>query len=531
MIDYIIIGFVFIPIIFGLLQYILKKVSLKYSGLIMQGLLLLTTLYLVVSIDFSEGWFVPLLNVETPVGMALNVDQLSLVMILINNFVFLIMSYASHHRTYYNKLFIFLVCCLQGLINGVFLSSDFFNVYLLIELATIIVSVLVMYKKDGRSLYDGMIYLIINMVGMAFFLFGIGYIYKIFGVLDYQSVGDMMHLVPQSSLVLPFAFLMTGASLKAAFMPLFSWLPKAHGTASAPTIISAILSGIFVKTGIYLFVRISYLFSPVINLSTLFFTVAVATAIIGAIFAMSHTDIKLILSYSTISQVGIIMLGLSNVSETGYASGTFYLMNHALFKVLLFFCVGLIIKMYNTRDTQAIHGLWYRSKLVSIGLIIGLLSLTGFPLLASGIGKYMISDLYKQEWIRYLFLLLNMTSMLYCLPLFGMIFSKANKKESVLKPNQRMTIVILLLSILGMSVFYQVIIDILFSQDFRLNMDKLVGKVIEYALVSGMAYLIFRSRGHLAEIRKGIRRFDLSFNAINFGIVTYFIVLVIATKI
>jgi len=531
MINYIIIGFIFFPIIFGLIQYILKNIDLKYLGLAVQGFILLSTFYVIMNVDLSSSLNVPLLNIPTPVGMMLRLDELSYIMILLNNIIFLAMSYASHHRVYYNKLFIFLICTLQGLINGIFLSSDFFNVYLLIELATIIVSVLVMYKKDGRSLYDGMLYLIVNMVGMAFFLFGIGYIYKIFGVLDFESVSQMMPRVDKISLVLPFAFLMTGASLKSAFMPLFSWLPKAHGTASAPTIISAILSGIFVKTGIYLFIRIAMMFSPVIDMSMIFFVVAIFTTVLGAIFAMSHTDIKLILSYSTISQVGIIMLGLNNVSKTGFTGGVFYLMNHALFKVLLFFCVGLIIKIYKTRDIRKMDGLWYKSKVVSVGLVVGLLSLTGFPLLGSGIGKYMIGQYYASDAIRIMFLLLNMTSILYCIPLYKIILPKGDHKAYSLKRNQSITIYILAACLIGIGVFYKPIIDGLFSYQISIKTSSFLTKLIEYSLLYLVSFIIFFLSQHLNKLKSWIKSFDLSFNTINVAIVSYFLILVIIARL
>lgn len=531
MIDYFIIGFIFVPIVFGLFQYILKMLNLKVIGLLMQSGLLLCSLYILFTVEMDAGLKISLINVPTPVGMALRVDSLSLIMIILNNFIFLIMCYASHHRTYYNRLFIFLICTLQGLINGIFLSSDFFNIYLLIELATIIVSVLVMYKKDGRSLYDGMMYLIVNMVGMAFFLFGIGYIYKIFGVLDFEMVSAMIADVPKTSLILPFAFLMTGASLKSAFMPLFSWLPKAHGTASAPTIISAILSGIFVKTGIYLFIRIADLFAPVINLSHLFFIVAVFTAVIGAIFAMAHTDIKLIMSYSTISQVGIIMLGLNNVSQTGYTGGVFYLVNHAVFKVLMFYCVGLIIKIYKTRDIREMNSLWKTSKTVSLGMIIGLFSLTGFPLLGSGIGKYMIGEYYQVDFIKPLFLMLNMTSILYCLPLYRIILPKTDRRAFKIKTNQRMTIYILVSSLIGLGLAYGPIMSSVFSYDIVIKTSRMLEKLLEYGLVFIGAFCVSMIIRHFKKIKSWVKSFDFSFNTINMAIVSYFLILIIVSRI
>ena len=531
MINYILIGFVIFPIIFGLIQYIIKKFNFKFISLGIQLFILLVTFMVLFISDYKMGIVVPLLNIPSPVGMVLKLDELSMVMLLLNNIIFFTMAYASYHREYYNKLFIFLICALQGLINGVFLSTDFFNVYLLIELATIVVSILVMYKKDGRSLYDGMLYLIVNMVGMAFFLMGVGYLYKVFGVLDFESIGQMITQIPQKSLVLPFAFLITGASLKSAFMPLFSWLPKAHGTASAPTIVSAILSGIFVKTGIYIFIRTTTLFAPVINLADIFFVVAILTAVLGAIFAMSHTDIKLIMSYSTISQVGIIMLGLNNVSATSYTGGVFYLFNHGIFKVLMFFCVGLIIKMYNTRNIKAMDSLWSNSKIVSIGYVLGVLSLTGFPLLGSGIGKYMISTYYETDVVKMLFMMLTVTTSLYCIPLLKILLPKSSKVVYKIKSNQRNTIIILSGILITLGVFYTPILNILFDYDLIINVTRLMSKMTEYGILIVLAVVLNLLLNRLDRIKEWIKGFDLSFNAINFAILSYFIMIVFAAQI
>lgn len=531
MINYIVISFVVFPILMGLIQYIVKRFDFKSIGLAVQLLMLALSVYVLLFTNFKDGIIVNLIDVSRPVGMALKVDSLSMTMILLNNLIFLLMSYASYHRSYYNKLFIFLIMALQGLINGIFLSTDFFNIYLLIELSTIIVSILVMYKKDGRSLYDGMLYLLVNMVGMAFFLFGIGYIYKIFGVLDFESVQEMITLIPKKSLILPFAFLMTGASLKSAFMPLFSWLPKAHGTASAPTMVSAILSGIFVKTGIYLFIRIADIFGPVINLNDLFLVVAIVTAILGAVFAMSNRDIKLIMSYSTISQVGIIMLGLNNVSVTGYTGGLFYLFNHGMFKVLMFFIIGILIKTYRTRDIMKMGSLWQSSKVLSFGLIIGLLSLTGMPLLGSGIGKYMIGEYYKTDLIKVLFMVLTVTSSLYCIPLFKILLPGDKKHKVMIKKNQKNTILILSFALITLGSIYRPILDLVYDYQITINIIRVGGKLVEYSLLLFLSFMIHFVINKWTGIKEKIEKFDLSFNAINMAILSYFVMLTIAAQL
>jgi multicomponent Na+:H+ antiporter subunit D len=431
------------------------------------------------------------------------------------------MALSSYHKKYFNELFIFLFLGLQGLINGIFLSTDFFNIYLLIELATITVSILIMYKKDGRSLYDGMMYLIINMVGMAFFLMGVGYIYKIFGALDFQTITSHMHMAPRDQLILPLAFLITGASLKAAFMPLFSWLPKAHGTTSAPSIISAILSGIFVKTGVYLLIRITMIFNT-IDLSTFFLVVSFVTAFLGALFATFQKDLKLVLSYSTISQVGIIMLGLTSVTVTGFSGGIFYVLNHGIFKACFFFIVGILMKYYQLKEVHLIKGIWKNSKLISIGIILIILTVTGFPLLGGGIGKYMIGNYYIEPVVKNLFKLLTITTWLYCIPILKMLFGTSDKKIHM-TGNQILTLIIMTCSLLVLGVFYQPVIQYLFNYDVSISISQFANKLMEYSVLTFLAFGISYGLSYLKNFKIKVQKFDLRFNTINMAILGYFI--------
>lgn len=226
---------VMLPISVGLLLYVFNRFLSKTVAVGIQVLLLALSAYFVLQTQ-TEVIQLPLLNVPLPYGMMLEIDALSAVMLFLNNLLFLTFTVFSYHKNYMNRLFLFLFLSLQGLINALFMSTDFFNVYILIEVATITVSILIMFKKDRQSMYDGMLYLTVNMIGMAFFLFGVGLLYKSFGVLDFKHIATgILNIENPKTLNLAFSFLLTGIGLKAAILPLFSWLPKAHGTASAPS--------------------------------------------------------------------------------------------------------------------------------------------------------------------------------------------------------------------------------------------------------------------------------------------------------
>lgn len=376
------------PICTGLILYVFKLKHRIWLALTLQAMLMGWTL--VQGIHF-EPIQLSLSSVGIPYGMMLNMDRLAWLMLVLNNALFLLMTVFNRDKHYMDPLFIFLFLGLQGLINGIFLSYDLFNTYILIEVSTVAVSILIMYKRDSRSMYDGMIYLLVNMFAMVFFLMGIGYLYKYFGVLDIASLKSAIASVgDRQILYLPYAFLITGVSLKAAIMPLFSWLPKAHGTPSAPSIVSAVLSGIYVKTGVYLLIRIHEAFTP-LAMNNVFIIMGIITAILGFTFAIAQKDIKLILAYHTISQVGLILIGISSTSATQQAGGLYHLFNHGIFKALLFLIAGLLIETYHTRNITQMHGLWQKSRFLTVILLIAVLSITGAPFFSGGYSKYYIA--------------------------------------------------------------------------------------------------------------------------------------------
>jgi multicomponent Na+:H+ antiporter subunit D len=173
--------------------------------------------------------------------------------------------------------------------------------------------------------------------------------------------------------------MISGISVKSALFPLFTWLPKAHGVAY--TSLSALLSGLLVKGGLYLFIRVHvYMFGyDTYNMTEVFFYIGALTALVGVVLALVQKDLKQILAHHTISQIGLMMMGLSYGYGLSFTGGLMHIINHALFKSLLFLCAGLIIYEYKTKKIYAIRGVFRSMPLTSIFLIIGMLSISGAP--------------------------------------------------------------------------------------------------------------------------------------------------------
>ena len=512
------------PIASGLLLYILKTKWHKQIAIMLQ----ITLAFAVAALSLSslkDPHYFALLAVPVPFGMAISLDAVAAPFILLNNILFLLLTVFGVQKDYMNPLFMFLFLSLQGMINGLFLSTDLFNIYVLIEVATITISILIMFRRDRQSMYDGMLYLTINMIAMAFFLFGIAVLYKLFGVLDIETLQASIHNMADPKLLnLPFAFLLTGIGLKAAILPLFSWLPKAHGTASAPSTVSAVLSGIFVKIGIYLLIRLQVLFSPIIDVQSIIFIIGFMTSIAGFVFAIAQTDIKLILAYHTVSQVGLILIGISGYTLNNYYGGLYHVLSHGLFKSLFFIIAGILIHHYGTRKISHMKGLWQSNKALSIILLMAILSITGAPFFSGGFSKYFISYGYLTPTTSLIFQIINWGTMISFIKFILLIFSSPDGESPkfTIKFNEWLALWSFSLGSLALGVFGSQISARLLGYTLQYaplaQMQKLPLFLISY-LGCFVFYHFLIKRNPLFE---RIRHIELSFNSINIAIVSFF---------
>lgn len=516
---------VILPISAGLFLYLSgKHISLKLSALIPLSLLAFSV-YLFPAAEEKEILYT-LMDVSLPFGMALRIDTLSGIMLIINNFLFLCMLVFSLDKKYMNRLFVFLFLSLEGLINGVFLSTDLFNIYILVEVSTIAVSILIMFRKDSQSTYDGMIYLLINMVAMAFFLFGTGYLYKMSGALDLLSIKSFVDTHPDKrAFILPFSFIFTAVCLKSAVMPLYSWLPKAHGALSAPSVVSAVLSGIFVKTGVYLLIRVQWIFSSAADIRQILILTGFITAFSGIAFAVSQTNIKLILAYHTISQVGLIITGLAGINQFNQAGGIYHIMAHAVFKSLFFLIAGLLISYYGTRNIAEMHGLWHINPLLSVFLLIAVLSITGAPFFSGGYSKYFISKGYESSPLNFLFSLINAGTMLSFIKFLKLIFSRPDKfcKELTLRNNEKVVLSVMCLSCVLLGTAGNQIMNLVYPQDLYYSYVQQLRKIPLYLMTYSASFVMYHFFIKDLAILSRIRRIDLSFNSMSIALVLFFL--------
>ncbi len=288
---------------------------------------------------------------------------------------------------------------------------------------------------------------------------------------------------------MPFFF--TAIGFKSAIMPLFSWLPRAHGTPSAPSIVSAILSGLYVKGGIYLFIRMQDVFQMKIETDHIFMIMGLLTAIFGFILALSQNDIKLILAYSTISQIGLILLGISMQSDYSYWGSIYHIANHAISKSTLFLAAGIIIEEYKTRDIQEIRGVFKRMPFIAFIIIFAILGITGAPFFGSSISKYYIQKgNVTSNLMDMTFILINFGTIITYIKYSVMLFGKSNVK-GFLRWNQKLALGILAILSLVSGVIGPTLINKLFNVQLSVHIvDYMKKKCNLYSKYSYRLYVL-----------------------------------------
>lgn len=515
---------VIFPILVGIIAYFLPSRARAITVMIGSALTFALSVYCFLLareetlVAFLGGW-------SPPVGILLNGDTVACVFAMLTAFLFLNFTIYNTRKAYLGKTFFMLFLTLQGLLTGIFFADDLFSIFVLVEVSTMVVSLLIMFKRDSRSMYDGMIYLLINTFSMTLFLFGLALLYRQLGTfsLSYitQIIGDVKNT---KALYLPFALMMTSACLKAAIMPLFSWLPKAHGTPSAPSVVSAVLSGLYVKGGIYLFFRLKQAFY-VIDAHPFFLVCGIITAIVGFVFAISQHDIKMILSYSTVSQLGLIMLAFNLPGALGTWSGLYHILNHALFKSLLFLCAGLIVEAYETRDINKISGVFKRMPVVGAACVAALLGITGAPLFNGFISKYLISSASKVYHLEALMIFINLGTVLTFVK-FARIFKPNKSVTRIAVPiNRQIVLIVLGLACLVGGVAAPFIMGLFFGQTVHIALTSYLSKSLLFGATLLVAFLIYRSGVTQTKAFSAIRALDLGFNEIALTIPAFFVVL------
>lgn len=293
--------------------------------------------------------------------------------------------------------------CLAGLL-GITITGDAFNVFVFLEISSLSTYALIALGRDRRALTASYQYLIMGTIGATFILIGIGMLYMMTGTLNMADLGRRLPAVADTRTVrAAFAFLTVGISLKLALFPLHLWLPNAY--AYAPSAVTAFLAGTATKVAVYLLLRFFFsIFGPafsfeVIGLDYILLPLALAGIFTTSLVAIFESNVKRLLAFSSVAQIGYMILGISLASVTGLTAGIVHLFNHALTKTALFLALGCMAYRLGTVELHRMAGLGRAMPWTMAAFVAGGLSLIGVPLTAGFISKwYLILGALERGW-------------------------------------------------------------------------------------------------------------------------------------
>jgi multicomponent Na+:H+ antiporter subunit D len=276
-------------------------------------------------------------------------------------------------------------------VTGAFLAGDLFNLYVWFEVM-LIASFGLLVLGGGREQLDAAVkYAVLNLVATSVFLIAVGLAYGLTGTLNLADMARRMPEVPNQGAVAAVAFLLLAAfGAKAAVFPLFFWLPAAYHTAIAP--VAAIFAALLTKVGVYAMIRLITLVFPAGQewISPMLWFVAAGTMVVGVLGAAAHWDIRRILSFHIISQIGYMIVGLAIATPLAIAGAVLYILHHIVVKANLFLVAGAIRRAGGSFSLAQLGGLWRRDPWLGILFAIPALSLAGLPPLSGFWAKLLV---------------------------------------------------------------------------------------------------------------------------------------------
>ncbi|SHK01058.1 complex I subunit 5 family protein [Paramaledivibacter caminithermalis] len=379
------------------------------------------------------------------IGLSLKLDIFRYIFIWVTSLIwFLTTIYSTQYLIRYknrNRYYAFFMLTLGSTI-GIFLSENLINLFTFFEIMSFTSYALVIHDEDEYAHEAGRSYISMAIIGGLILLMGLFLLYDYLGTVDIRPLSMAMKDLGNIKYLIS-ALLIIGFGVKASIVPLHVWLPKAHP--AAPTPASAILSGILVKTGIFgIIVVVSIMMNGDMVLSTVILIIGFINMFLGGFLAMFQRNIKRILAYSSMSQIGYILMGIGLIgllkehNAIAVYATLYHIFNHALFKVLLFLCAGVIYMILHELSINAIRGFGKHKNILKILFLIGLFAIIGMPGFNGFISKTLLHEalaeahhMYHNMWFNVaevIFTISSSFTVAYLLKIFVAVFMEKSDK-------------------------------------------------------------------------------------------------------
>ncbi|MEX1031788.1 MAG: monovalent cation/H+ antiporter subunit D family protein [Cellvibrionaceae bacterium] len=366
--------------------------------------LLLRQVYATGTISYALGGW------DAPWGIEYRIDLLNAYVLLIVSAISAVVMLGAHtsvrHEIAETKQTLFYalyLLCFSGLL-GIVATGDAFNVFVFLEISSLSTYTLIALGRDRRALWAAYQYLIMGTIGATFLLIGIGFLYMMTGTLNMHDLSVRLEAVESTRTVMAaFAFIVVGTCLKLALFPLHLWLPNAY--AYAPSMVTAFIAATATKVAVYVLLRFLFTvfgarFSFELHpLAEILIPLAIIGLLSASTVSISQPKVKRMLAYSSVAQIGYIVLGIAMGTALGLTAALLHIFNHALMKGALFMALGAVVYRMGGSDISNFRGLARTMPLTFWAFVIGGLSLIGVPMTVGFVSKwYLILAAIELGW-------------------------------------------------------------------------------------------------------------------------------------
>jgi formate hydrogenlyase subunit 3/multisubunit Na+/H+ antiporter MnhD subunit len=399
-----------IPMVGAVIEAVVARNSIDHrdKSVIYMGLLTLLLVVVIYPIALTDVIRLEIPNILA-LGISFKIDMLSYSVLLLSSFIwFFVMIYAHEYmkKEHKSTRFFFFLSLTYGSVLGAIMSGDLLTMFLFFEIMTVVSYMLVIHGQNDASYKAGYNYIIMGLIGGFLILTALFLVYFNLGTLKFESMIEELSTMGNLKYWI-MGLLVFGFGIKAGMAPVHVWLPRAHPVAPSPA--SAILSGVMIKVGAFGIIRTasSYYFpskniitsidDPIWltaqNIGAIIIWTGIITMTIGVFLALQQENMKKMLAYHSVSQMGYIVTGigvalyLGYQGAMGYSGALYHIINHALFKSLLFMIAGVVYYHTHELNMYKLGGLWKKLPFTTLVFIVAALGISGFPLFNGYVSK------------------------------------------------------------------------------------------------------------------------------------------------
>jgi proton-translocating NADH-quinone oxidoreductase chain N len=384
---------------------------------------------------------------------AFQVDAISIYMVIIlvamSSVILIYTVFALGTTERPSERYFAIMLMVTGALVGAVLAGDLLTLFIFWEAASAGAAFLMVYRKNVVSLNAVLKYLIMIIIASAFVVFGMSIVYGLAGTLNYIALGtDLATLSSNHLLIVAFIFIAAGYAIEAAIVPFHFWLPDAY--TAAPSSSAAFLSALVDQGSYYILIRVLlYILLPsTVNWTVMLAFMAALTMIVGNLFALIQTDVKRLIAYVCVADVGYNLVAITSVTALGIMSNLYFFLIGGITTALAFMAVG-VINSHGFKSLDDMSGLGKRMPLVCLALVMASLSFAGVPPFGGFFAKLLVFTAAIQgnlAWLAVIGVLTSVLQTAYLLRLIYVFYGKKPQDETAIKESKYILIPIFILA-------------------------------------------------------------------------------------